>query len=578
MEYSTLSVFSKNAVVCTYISMGFFVFFVFFLGTPQSGYSQSLQSHADSLQHRLQEPIHDTLKLQYHMDLAHLYMDIDPSKMLPYTDNALVLAEKLGFEKEKGFIHNYKGVYYQKKGEFQLALQHFLSALSIMEQTGHMQGRIEGLMNIGNVYLTLENYKEAEKYLLQALELSENSSNENSTLMLYNNLGIMYSRQAKVDKASKYYLQALGKAKEKSNKSLMISLYINMANGYMSKGDQQQGLDYFLEALVLSKETGNGRAESEILIALGQLYKLEEKYPKAIEYLDKGLEKAIAIDDRRMVILACLHLSEVYEQQGDFEKAFRLREKYGITKDILDKNLIQMTNVLSDYEVGKKQEEVVAKDEELKDTTAQKKTITVIGAIVALLLLLLGGYLYLRKQRLASEKKQVEWENDILGQTNLDLKQRIEMLSEEIRNQSGTVTNHSVQKNKKYRTSSLSKKERDAYMNQILDYMETEKPYLDYELTLGKLADALEIPSYHLSEVLNEALGKNFYDFINIYRVEAVKEHMADPKTSNLTLLAIAFDAGFNSKTAFNRAFKKATGLSPSRFKQQLKDDQMLLH
>ncbi len=568
MAFSILSNFLKSNSAFRSVRKDLITFFFCFLCAMGSAYSQSLQSHADSLQTLLKKPISDTLKLQYHMDLAHIYMDLDPSKMLQHADDALALAEKLNFEQEKGFIYNYKGVYHCKKGEFQIGLQHFLSGLKIMEQTNHTQGRAEGLMNIGNLYLNIENYKEGEKYLLEALELSKITKSENSILMINNNLGILYSRQGDLDNALLYYNKALEKAKELSYKNQMISLYINMADSYMQKNEFEKGEDHFLKALQLSKETGNLGAQSQIKIALGQFYKIKEEFQKAIDYLQEGMEQATSIGANNLVSQASLLLSEIYEEQGEFEKALRIKEQHSLIKDTVGKNLLKTTKGLSEYELGKKEEEVMAKDSELKKTTTQKKIVTIIGVIVSLVLLFLGGFLYFRKQRLASEKKLVEWENNILGQTNLDLKKRIEMLSEEIKNKH-EKTNDSVQKDKKYRTSTLSNKEREEYMQQILDYMETEKPYLDSELTLGKLAEELSMVSYHLSEVLNEALGKNFYDFINIYRVEAVKQFMADPKTSNLTLLGIAFDAGFNSKTAFNRAFKKATGLSPSKYRQK---------
>jgi AraC-like DNA-binding protein len=101
--------------------------------------------------------------------------------------------------------------------------------------------------------------------------------------------------------------------------------------------------------------------------------------------------------------------------------------------------------------------------------------------------------------------------------------------------------------------------------------MVTEKPYLDANLSLPELADKLEIPSHHLSRVINEQFGVNFFDFVNQYRVEEVKSKIGNPEFENLSLLGIAFDSGFNTKSAFNRVFKKMTGFTPSEYKQQQK-------
>ena len=97
-------------------------------------------------------------------------------------------------------------------------------------------------------------------------------------------------------------------------------------------------------------------------------------------------------------------------------------------------------------------------------------------------------------------------------------------------------------------------------------YFEKEKSYLNPELTLSELAIKLNTNTSVLSAVINTGFGKNFNDFVNEYRVEEFKRKAAAPDSKHLTLLAIAFDCGFNSKATFNRAFKKVTDLSPKAF------------
>ena len=75
--------------------------------------------------------------------------------------------------------------------------------------------------------------------------------------------------------------------------------------------------------------------------------------------------------------------------------------------------------------------------------------------------------------------------------------------------------------------------------------------------------------SYHLSQLLNENLNQKFYDFVNGYRVEEAKRALFDPANDHLTILAVALEAGFSSKSAFNAAFKKFAGTTPSDFRKQ---------
>ncbi|SHO63440.1 helix-turn-helix domain-containing protein [Algoriphagus zhangzhouensis] len=102
-----------------------------------------------------------------------------------------------------------------------------------------------------------------------------------------------------------------------------------------------------------------------------------------------------------------------------------------------------------------------------------------------------------------------------------------------------------------------------------LQLMQEEKPYLDEDLTLGKMAKLMEVSDKKLSAFLNQYLKISFYDLINQERIKAVCEKIKDPAFSHLTLLGIAFDCGFKSKTSFNRIFKKETGLSPSEYRKK---------
>jgi AraC-like DNA-binding protein len=102
--------------------------------------------------------------------------------------------------------------------------------------------------------------------------------------------------------------------------------------------------------------------------------------------------------------------------------------------------------------------------------------------------------------------------------------------------------------------------------NQLLEVMQSTRPYLDPELTLPDLAEKIGLPTLQVSQVINQQLGKNFNDFINAYRVEAVKSMLAEGKQAQLSLLGIAYECGFNSKATFNRAFKKHTGVAPGEW------------
>ena len=122
----------------------------------------------------------------------------------------------------------------------------------------------------------------------------------------------------------------------------------------------------------------------------------------------------------------------------------------------------------------------------------------------------------------------------------------------------------------KYHRSGLDKETSLVFLNELASHMETNKPYLEGDLVLPQLARQLGISANYLSQVINEQLKVNFYDFINGYRVEDAKRLMKNTGQKNSNILNIALDSGFNSKSAFYTAFKKATSMTPTQYRKTL--------
>jgi AraC-like DNA-binding protein len=106
--------------------------------------------------------------------------------------------------------------------------------------------------------------------------------------------------------------------------------------------------------------------------------------------------------------------------------------------------------------------------------------------------------------------------------------------------------------------------------------MENEKLYLDPELHITSVAIHMKMHTHQLSKLINIKLQKNFFEFVNEYRVKEFKKLVANPRNKHISLLGLAMDAGFNSKASFNRIFKNSTGLTPSEFKANFEFYQVL--
>lgn len=122
----------------------------------------------------------------------------------------------------------------------------------------------------------------------------------------------------------------------------------------------------------------------------------------------------------------------------------------------------------------------------------------------------------------------------------------------------------------RYQKSGLTKQESLSINKMLFNCMQKEKPYLDAELNLVTLAEMVNTTPHKLSQVINNENGLNFYDFVNRYRIDEVKEMLGKPEFDNTKILAIAWDCGFNSKSVFYNTFKKYTNQTPTQFKNSI--------
>ena len=118
----------------------------------------------------------------------------------------------------------------------------------------------------------------------------------------------------------------------------------------------------------------------------------------------------------------------------------------------------------------------------------------------------------------------------------------------------------------KYKNTKLNEKECKLICDKLFSYIESEKPYTNSDLKIVDISQAIHCSSHSLSYIFNQYLTKNYYDFINEYRVKEFQRLISDENYSKYTLSALAEKSGFSSRASFFRSFKKLTGITPNEY------------
>ncbi|TRZ40999.1 hypothetical protein DMZ48_18540 [Robertkochia solimangrovi] len=283
---------------------------------------------------------------------------------------------------------------------------------------------------------------------------------------------------------------------------------------------------------------------------------------KAIPYLKEVLNLSRERHDVKLEKEGHRHLAKAYEQLGDFEQAHREQEYYAdLMKELLkEESRAALLDKEHDAAVDKKQIEAALDHLSLLD---DRKSKILAGGSISILIL--GGMLFFfirKKKNLEADREKFQESYALLNDQNKALKTRLTELAAK----KSTDTTKSAP----YKNSSLTEEDRKKYMQMILDHLEKEKPYLQFEFNQSELALTLAISKQHLSEVLRLCFDQNFYQLVNLYRVNEAQRIMQEPEYHDYKILAIAYEAGFSSKTSFNRVFKGHTGLTPSEYRKKL--------
>lgn len=479
-----------------------------------------------------------------------------------YNDSILLITQKFDLkELEIKSIINH-GIYYNVTDAYEKALEKFHNALEFNKTNFNSEvTEINILVNLANVYSQINKPDKVITYIEKVLALAEeNNVPDIIKLAAYNGLGNSYTEKKDYEKALAYLYKMKDLAESINNVQGVNAALDNIGYSYFQQEKWNNVIKVANESLAYSKKNGLPKRPVSLL-NLGMSYVKKEEPKKAIPLLKEVLVVATNRKDLELKKETHLHLAKAYKLLGDFKNSQKEQESYSEIMKVLLKEQSNAALLDLKHDSDTEKQNIESKLYSLTSIDNKKSKLLIGGGVS---IVFLGGLLffYIRKKKtIEADRELFKKTNSLLQNENKALKAKMIELA--------AVKKEQNPKTVQYKNSSLTEKDKNYYMKMILDYMENKKPYLDFEINQSELASQLSMSKHHLSEILNLCFDQNFYQFINLYRVNEAQKIMKDPNYKDYKVLAIAYEAGFKSKTSFNRVFKNHTGFTPSEFRKQ---------
>lgn len=456
------------------------------------------------------------------------------------------------------------GIYYSNVEQLDKAIEKYLMVLdNLSKLPQNKRAELTVLANLGNLYNKINEYDKTIETMNRVIAIASTIDQPDVYLLTaYNALGNASSSKKEYCQSVEYSLKAKDLAVKLNRKSSIISILLNLSDNFLALQEYDKVVFYCKDVLAAITEEDSKKQQANALILIGDALVRNNEPLEAFPYLIEAKDLSIAGNFFKIRRDSHKLLAKVYEVKGDFKKSLEEQKYYTEANEEYLNTLSRAQKKQLELESEEKTELLTEQTEELEFLAKEKQLYLFLGSL--LIILLIGSFIIYKKRRkkLISESLRLKADKELLTNEKEALQVKLKRIAKNVKKEKDTNT-------APYQNSSLNLEDRKLYMQQILDYMDTKKPYLNHEIKQSDIASDLSMSVHLFSEVLNVCFLRNFNSFINLYRVSEAKSLMKNPKYKQYKILSIGYEAGFSSKTSFNRVFKNLVGSTPSEYQKK---------
>lgn len=495
--------------------------------------------------------------------LQKQYADGEYQLHKAYSDSLLSVAKEYELPRMHVFALVNQAVYFNNRNDRHKAIELYHDALEQCKRIPEdFRAKTVVLVNMGNTYNNIGSYDkaiEAMKKVLIVTDSTENSSVVKAAALI--GLANNYAELGDFEKTLEFAGRAKILGEKTKNESVLASALNNLIDAHLNLTNYEKAHALSEKALqlpVLEKPT---KKRGWLLLNTGIANYHLNHTDTALEYFKACTMLAKEKGLLEIEMYGHEYLAKVYEKQEDYKASYASQKQYSVLREKHLNDRKEASDADLKKDITQKDEKIEENEEALLALSNGGKQKLYLGIA---LFATLGGLFFFYIKR----KKSLEPELGKLSPQFVTTNQFNAIAIHEELQQMATQGNSDEGAIKPYKNSSLTPSLREEYKQKILAYMQERKPFLDADLNQSDLATMLQMSSHHFSEVLHYGFAQNFYNFINSYRVLEAQNLMKHQRYKDAKVIAIAFDAGFKSKTSFNRVFKKHTGQTPSEYRK----------
>lgn len=473
-----------------------------------------------------------------------------------YLSESIVLIEKLNQEQLAAEAYNIYGILLIKKSDNNTAIEFLLKAYKIAKAQNNLPELSSISLNIASAFRAIGSQEDKLRYYRLALETATMARDTANHITALNNLGVHY-RKLLPDSALFYYQEVLALSPPENENQNVITRY-NIANLYYDQKEYNKALQVYDQILEYCLAEGINQGVAIAYSGIAAVYNNMGNPGKAIDFLKTGIAYADSTGDQSIVYRLKYSVQSIYEKNENFKQAYLISQEIKAYND--STQALEMKVALHELEIRYQAEKKEAENERLKLEVVNQNQNLKLRAYIIILLFLIALLLLFFLWKGYSLYRERGYAYSVLMKKYEDEKAQREFAGRSSQNDSAVPR------------PGITMAVRDPLIENLIQYYQTEKPYLDPKLRVDDVAAKMNTSQKAIAAALKEYNNSNFNTFTNEFRVDEAKRIMENLSDTFYKVESVAYDSGFGSKSSFYVAFEQFTGVKPSYYRSFMFD------